>query len=141
MDYHTHQAPHQSKYPRQHHHEIHPTGTGKVHEYIHHQPYTKNLTPTWITATAHFLNTYDLHLQIPSYWIPPLHRQNDKYIMNEMHQQPLTVTELTHINHCRLYLQIYNRLLTQTCPDEEASGNGPTSTYLLLQHGGYGTKW
>lgn len=65
------------------------------------------LTTTWVTHTIEFLQLHNIQVDITIAWLPPVQRENDRYIMDLILEDSYTEKELEHLNKCRLYLQVY----------------------------------
>lgn len=73
------------------------------------QPYCKYVTPTWVSSTWEAARLYlDLEVNDGIQGLPLL-CVNDCYLMKAFAQSgQFSVTELRHINRCRLYLMVYS---------------------------------
>ena len=70
-----------------------------------HSRYEPFLTPCWVTNVWKMINEFKLSVEDKSA-SPPLRRENDKYIMQEITKTETSKTSLRRINRCRLYLRV-----------------------------------
>ena len=65
-----------------------------------------HLPGRWLKSLRHFLSTIDGCLEVDDFFLPPIQRANDVYIMDMvLSSQHFTPVEICTINYCRLHLQ------------------------------------
>ena len=80
------------------------TSTSILHP-VQGEPREKWLQKTWLTSIRKTLLDCDGKINIQKEWIPPLQRQNDKYIMEEFAKKYKKEKLLKQLNRCRMNLQ------------------------------------
>jgi len=68
--------------------------------------YEKWIEGNWITSLWEFLSKASMTLDIEHHWTPTPARTHDCLLMDSALLQSLHLTQLKHINSCRLYLQV-----------------------------------
>ena len=67
---------------------------------------TQHINSVWITDFIRLLKHFKLQLKLSNTNIKQYQRQNDRFIMNDVHQYTLSTHKLELISACRLYLQV-----------------------------------
>ena len=68
--------------------------------------HTKNLNSVWISDFIRLLKKFNLQLKLRQTNIKQHQRENDRFIMDDVHQYTLSTHQLKLLNACRLYLQV-----------------------------------
>ena len=67
---------------------------------------TSNVSCVWFQDIITFMFKNNIHVNTYQYFIMKSQRMNNRCIMYDLIQLPLTTTELIHLNACRMYLQV-----------------------------------
>ena len=67
---------------------------------------TQHLNSVWITAFIRLLKQFNVQLKLRKPNIRKHQRQNDRFIMDDIHKYTSSITTLKLLTACRFYLQI-----------------------------------